>query len=73
MGRELSYADPMKLRWVLVVMTASALAGASVVWLMTSRYDVISAGEGIVVKVDRWTGKTWRTSGSYGGWRAVGD
>ena len=57
-----------KLRKPAIVALAAAAGGLAIwaaVWLLSpNRYTIINAGDGVIYKVDRRTGKMWRIDGN---------
>lgn len=61
--QNLRYDDLVKRRYLIPTLIVSTLLGASIMGLISTRYYVFTVGGGVVVKTDRWTGKTWVQAG----------
>jgi hypothetical protein len=62
---------PIQTRGLLLAMGLSAILGAGVMWRMGNRFEIVRSSGGLVMRLDRWTGKTWRLDYQGGRWNEV--
>lgn len=64
----LAPSPTMNYRIFVPAMLLALLLGALLHSWFAERYRVFAAGEGFIIKVDRWTGETWRSYAGGGIW-----
>ena len=62
---------PIQMRGLLLAMVLSGLCGAAVMWRMGNRFEIVRQTGGLVLRLDRWTGKTWMMDPQWKRWVEV--